>query len=212
MQSIRMASVGISHSSPVDCPSITPTLAESELFGHTKGAFTGAAVSRKKLIEAANGGTLFLDEVGELLLALQSKLLRTLQERTIRPVGSTVTVPVAFRLVAATNRNLEQEVAAGRFRQDLFFRLNVVCIKVPPLRSHKEDIPLLANHFLQELRHEGSAVDAISSDALGALMSYDWPGNIRELENVVASACALASGSKIEFPGLTATASSDRGR
>jgi two-component system response regulator HydG len=187
---------------PVDCTAITLALAESELFGHAKGAFTGADASRKGLIEAANGGTLFLDEIGELLPALQVKFLRTLQEKAVRQVGSTITIPVAFRLLAATNRNLKLEAEAQRFRQDLFFRLNVVCIEIPPLRNHRDDIPLLANHFLNELQRDGSIVEAISSDALNALSSYDWPGNVRELENVIVCACALASSSRIEVRDL----------
>jgi DNA-binding NtrC family response regulator len=187
---------------PVDCTAISLALAESELFGHTRGAFTGAGASRKGLIEAANGGTLFLDEVGELLPELQVKFLRTLQQRAIRQVGSTTTIPVGFRLLAATNRNLSLEIEAGRFRQDLFFRLNVVCIEIPPLRDHRADIPLLANHFLHQLQQDGSHVEAISADALSALTSYDWPGNVRELENVIVCACALTTSSRIELGDL----------
>ena len=156
---------------PVDCPTITPTLAESELFGHIKGAFTGADVSRKGLIGTANGGTLFLDEIGELLPMLQVKFLRTLQERTIRQVGSTATIPVAFRLVAATNPESGTRGSGRAVSARPSFPPKRSMHRVPPLRSHKEDIPLLANHFLHELQQDGSAVEAISADALSALTS-----------------------------------------
>jgi two-component system response regulator HydG len=179
---------------PVDCSALAPTLVESELFGHVKGAFTGADHSRIGLLQAANAGTIFLDEIGEFPMFLQAKLLRALQEKEIRPVGSTEQIPIDVRIIAATNRDLESGVRAGTFRQDLYFRLNVVQVKVPPLRERKVDIPLLVAHFLQEFSDPQQSVPAISDDALWGLMSYDWPGNVRELANAIESAMALSSG------------------
>jgi transcriptional regulator with PAS, ATPase and Fis domain len=178
---------------PVDCAALTDTLIESELFGHTKGAFTGATHSHRGLFEAANEGTLFLDEIGELPLHLQAKLLRAIQEGEIKPVGSTERTAIDVRVIAATNRNLEEGCRNGTFRQDLYFRLNVVQIKLPPLRERKTDIPLLANHFLQKFSALHASVCTISEDALRRLTSYDWPGNVRELENVIERALALGS-------------------
>jgi transcriptional regulator with PAS, ATPase and Fis domain len=178
---------------PIDCSALTPTLVESELFGHVKGAFTGADRLKLGLLQAANEGTILLDEIGELPMLLQAKLLRALQEKEIRPVGSTVRIPINVRVIAATNRDLEAEVRAGVFRQDLYFRLNVVQIKLPALRERKVDIPLLVTHFLEKFSDPLQPVRAISDDALRRLMAHDWPGNVRELENAIESAVALSS-------------------
>jgi DNA-binding NtrC family response regulator len=179
---------------PVDCSALVPTLIESELFGYVKGAFTGAMHNRQGLMEVANGGTLFLDEIGDLPVDLQAKLLRALQEKEIRPVGSTDRVPITVRIIAATNRDLEAAVRQGKFRQDLYFRLNVVQIKLPPLRDRKGDIPLLVNSFLEKFSGPDSEPRRVSEDAMACLMAYDWPGNVRELENAVERAIALGSG------------------
>jgi two-component system response regulator HydG len=183
---------------PVDCSAFVPTLIESELFGYVKGAFTGAMNTRQGLMEAAGSGTLFLDEIGELPVDMQAKLLRALQEKEVRPVGSTERVPVATRVIAATNRNLDAAVRDGFFRQDLYFRLNVVQIKLPPLRERKADIPILVNTFLQKFSDPDGdprrPPRTISSDAMARLLAYDWPGNIRELENAIERAVALGSG------------------
>lgn len=179
---------------PVDCSALVPTLIESELFGYVKGAFTGALHARQGLMEVANGGTLFLDEIGDLPIDLQAKLLRALQEKEIRPVGSTDRVPITVRIIAATNRDLESTVRQGGFRQDLYFRLNVVQIKLPPLRERKGDIPLLVNSFLEKFSGPDDKPRTISEDAMGRLMAHDWPGNVRELENAVERAVALGSG------------------
>ncbi|MGH9770143.1 MAG: sigma-54-dependent transcriptional regulator [Candidatus Acidiferrales bacterium] len=179
---------------PVDCTALVPTLIESELFGYVKGAFTGAVHSKQGLMETAGNGTLFLDEIGDLPFDLQAKLLRALQEREIRPVGSTDRISISTRIIAATNRDLETAVRQGHFRQDLFFRLNVVQIKIPPLRDRKSDIPFLANAFLEKFSDSESPARTISEDALARLVSYDWPGNVRELENAIERAIALGSG------------------
>jgi two-component system response regulator HydG len=179
---------------PVDCSGLVPTLIESELFGYVKGAFTGAQHNRQGLMEVANNGTLFLDEIGDLPVDLQAKLLRALQEKEIRPVGSTERVPITVRVIAATNRDLEAAVRQGGFRQDLYFRLNVVQIKLPPLRERKGDIPLLVNSFLEKFNGPDDKVRTISEDAMVRLMAYDWPGNVRELENAIERATALGSG------------------
>jgi transcriptional regulator with GAF, ATPase, and Fis domain len=169
-----------------NCAAFPENLLESELFGHKRGAFTGATEEKKGLFEIADGGTLFLDEIGEMPLPLQAKLLRVLQEGEIRPIGGTHVKTVNVRIVAATNRNLEQEVAAGRFREDLYYRLKVFPIRVPPLRERREDIPLLAQYFLERYTREiGKAVAGLAQGTLEALSSYDWPGNVRELENEV---------------------------
>jgi len=178
---------------PIDCSALTPSLIESELFGHVKGAFTGADRSEQGLFRAAEGGTIFLDEIGELSISLQAKLLRALQEKEIRPVGSTDRIPVKVRVIAATNRDLEAGVRTGTFRQDLYFRLNVVQIRLPVLREHKVDIPLLVAYFLDKFSDPLQPVRTISDDALGLLMAYDWPGNVRELENAIEGAVALGS-------------------
>ena len=179
---------------PVDCSSLTPTLIETELLGHVKGAFTGAHSAKQGLFEAAGEGTLFLDEIGELPIDLQSKLLRALQEHEIKPVGSTERVGIRARVIAATNRDLESAIRTGAFRQDLYFRLNVVQIKMPPLRERKADIPLLVNTFLEKFSDPARPIHTISEDAMRRIMSYDWPGNIRELENAIERAVALGSG------------------
>ncbi len=180
----------------VNAGALAPTLLESELFGHTRGAFTGADHDRKGLFEVANGGTLFLDEVGEISPETQVRLLRALQERTITRVGDHTPVPVDVRIVAATHRDLAAEVKAGRFREDLYYRLNVVTLALPSLRDRREDIPLLVNHFLQKFnRDEHKNVDEVPRSVLDMLMSYPWPGNVRELENCIHKAVVLAPGS-----------------
>ena len=179
---------------PVDCGSLVPTLIESELFGYVKGAFAGAHRSKEGLLAAADGGTIFLDEISELPLELQAKLLRALQDREIRPEGGTEAVPISARILAASNRNLGQMVEQGRFRKDLYFRLNVVNLRIPALRDRREDIGLLAMHFLERVQKETGKVHRFSDDALRVLTEYDWPGNVRELENTIERACALSSG------------------
>src|SRR5580692_5406477 len=179
---------------PVDCGSLVPTLIESELFGYVKGAFTGANRSKDGLLVAAEGGTVFLDEIGELSVDLQAKLLRALQEREVRPVGATHRVPIRARIVAATNRDLTEMVEKGTFRKDLFYRLNVVNLRLPSLRDRREDIPLLAAHFLDRISKERGTKFTLSDEALRTMMRHDWPGNVRELENSVERACALSSG------------------
>jgi two-component system response regulator HydG len=179
---------------PVDCGSLVPTLIESELFGYVKGAFTGANRNKDGLLVSAEGGTVFLDEIGELSLDLQAKLLRALQEREVRPVGATHRVPIKARIVAATNRDLAAMVEKGLFRKDLFYRLNVVNLRLPALRDRREDIPLLAAHFLDQISREHGAKFTLSDEALRTMMRYDWPGNVRELENSIERACALSSG------------------
>jgi DNA-binding NtrC family response regulator len=188
---------------PVDCGSLVPTLIESELFGHVKGAFIGAVRAKTGLLAAAEGGTVLLDEIGELPLDLQARLLRALQEREVRPVGSAQGVPISARILAATNRDLEQMVATGRFRKDLYFRLNVVSLRIPPLRDRKADIPLLAGHILDRIRRETGVAYSFADDALYLLMAYDWPGNVRELEHALERAAALSSGPMLhlgDFP------------
>jgi two-component system response regulator HydG len=171
-----------------------PTLIESELFGYVKGAFTGANRSKDGLLISAEGGTVFLDEIGELSLDLQAKLLRALQEKEVRPVGATHRVPIKARIVAATNRDLGVMVEKGTFRKDLFYRLNVVNLRLPSLRDRREDIPLLAAHFLDRISREHNRKFTLSDEALRTMMRHDWPGNVRELENSLARATALSSG------------------
>jgi DNA-binding NtrC family response regulator len=179
---------------PVDCSSLVPTLIESELFGYVKGAFTGALHGKQGLLEAANGGTLFLDEIGEMPVDLQVKLLRVLQEREVKPVGSTERRRIDVRIMAASNRDLEAGIKNGSFRQDLYFRLNVVQIKLPALRERKSDIPLLVTSFLDKFSDPQGPARTISEDAMRRLIAYDWPGNVRELENAIERAVALGSG------------------
>ena len=175
---------------------------ESELFGYVKGAFTGAVQSRDGLLAIAEGGTVFLDEVGELPVDLQAKLLRAIQEREIRPVGSTKRIAINVRILAATNRDLEQAVAQGTFRRDLYFRLNVLSLKIPPLRDRRQDIPLLTSYFLERLSRAAGHERTLSDDAMKALLAYDWPGNVRELENCLERACAFTSGTVIHTADL----------
>ena len=184
----------------INCSAIPDSLMESELFGHVKGAFTGAVANKKGLFEIAHGGTVFLDEIGDLSSFIQVKLLRVIQEREFMRVGETETLSVDVRILAATNRDLEREIIQGRFREDLFFRLNVVHLHLPPLRERREDIPLLAQYFLEKYSHElGKDVRSISSYALDALMNYNFPGNVRELENIIERSVAL-EGSNIILP------------
>jgi DNA-binding NtrC family response regulator len=180
--------------STVDCSALVPTLIESELFGYVKGAFTGAQHSKQGLFEAAGEGTLFLDEIGDLPVDLQAKLLRALQEHEVKPVGSNERVGIRARVIAATNRDLEASIRTGSFRQDLYFRLNVVQIKLPPLRDRRVDIPVLVNTFLEKFSDPARPIHTISEDAMRRIMAYDWPGNIRELENAIERAVALGSG------------------
>ena len=176
----------------INCGAFTESLLESELFGYMKGAFTGAAANKKGLFEAASGGTIFLDEIGEMSPAMQVKLLRVLQERMVRRVGGIEEVPIDVRVIAATNRNLEEEVGRGGFRQDLFYRISVIPVELPPLRERAEDIPDLVDHFLDKLAEEsGRKKLSCSTDALRLLEAYDWPGNVRELENTIERAHIL---------------------
>ena len=179
---------------PVDCSSLVPTLIESELFGYVKGAFTGALHGKQGLLEAAHSGTLFLDEIGDMPVDLQAKLLRALQEHEVKPVGSTERRRIDVRIIAATNRDLESAIRTGGFRQDLYFRLNVVQIKLPALRERKSDIPLLVTAFLDKFSDPQRPGRSISEDAMRRLIAYDWPGNVRELENAIERAVALGSG------------------
>jgi formate hydrogenlyase transcriptional activator len=193
----------------VNCGAVPASLLESELFGHVKGAFTGAIDRRVGRFELADGGTLFLDEIGELPLDTQVKLLRVLQEQEFEPVGSSRTVRVDVRIIAATNRNLEDEVRASRFRSDLFFRLNVVPLTVPPLRERPSDIPMLVAYFLSRFSNKfGRKIDGVTRDTMNRLVRYQWPGNIRELQNIVERAVVMASGPLISLEAdvLPATA------
>lgn len=186
----------------VNCGALPENLLESELFGHTKGAFTDAKTDRKGLLRSAEGGTLLLDEIGEISQSLQVKLLRALQEHEIMPVGSSTPVKFDARIIAATNRNLEEEVSKGDFREDLFYRLNVIEIHLPPLRERREDIPLLAKHFSSRIaREQNSDEKHISKEALSALVNYSWQGNIRELQNAIERAFIL-SGEEIDLESL----------
>ncbi|MBT8329613.1 MAG: sigma-54 dependent transcriptional regulator, partial [Desulfofustis sp.] len=183
---------------PITCSAIPEELMESELFGHVKGSFTGAISDKSGLFKEADSGTAFLDEIGELTPIIQTKLLRVLQEREIKPVGGTKHLPIDVRIIAATNRILEEEIRAGRFREDLFYRLAVVPIRVPSLRERKSDIPLLVRHFLEKYSTQlGKDIHEISSYALEVLMSYDFPGNVRELENIIERGVALETSSII---------------
>jgi DNA-binding NtrC family response regulator len=187
---------------PVDCGSLVPTLVESELFGYVKGAFTGANRNKEGLLIAAGEGTVFLDEVGELPMDLQAKLLRALQEREVRPVGANHRVPIRARILAATNRDLLQMVEQGRFRKDLYYRLNVATLRLPPLRDRRQDVPLLVAHFLERIGKEYGKKFELSDEALRVLDEYDWPGNVRELENALERACSFASGQVVQLADL----------
>jgi len=184
----------------VDCGALVPTLMESELFGYEKGAFTGATKSKAGLFQAANGGTIFLDEIGELPLEMQAKLLRVLQEKEVRPVGSNDKINVDVRVIAATNRDLEAAYRAGTFRKDLYFRLNVVTVHLPPLRERRSDIPMLVHHFLN--RYAPGTHLPITPAAMKSLLQYDWPGNVRELENCIARAVTLGDQHVIDVQDL----------
>lgn len=190
----------------VHCAALSESLLESELFGHEKGAFTGAESLHKGKFELAHGGTIFLDEIGEISQSVQVKLLRVLQERKFERVGGEQTIEVDVRIIAATNRNLEEEVKAGRFREDLFFRLNGIRIEVPPLRERKDDIPLLMNSFLTKFNKDNNkSIKGFDSRARTAIYKYDWPGNIRELEHCVESSVVMASGDEITVDDLPPT-------
>ncbi len=189
---------------PITCSAIPESLLESELFGHVKGSFTGAISNKMGLFELADGGSVFLDEIGELTPLIQTKLLRVLQERELKRVGGTDTIKVNVRIIAATNKNLEEEIIAGRFREDLFYRLAVVPLRVPALRERKGDVPLLVNHFLKKYSEKMEKdVQEISSYAIKVLMEYDYPGNVRELENIVERGVALESSNIILPESLT---------
>jgi DNA-binding NtrC family response regulator len=196
---------------PVDCGSLVPTLIESELFGHTKGAFTGAQHAKDGLLTIADGGTVFLDEVGELPIDLQAKLLRAIQEKEIRPVGGTKQIPINVRILAATNRDLEEGVSQGTFRRDLYYRLNVLSLRIPSLRERRQDIPILATHFLERQSRSSGTERTLSDEALKAMLAYDWPGNVRELENCLERACAFTTGPVIHVSDLPAAISQLQG-
>jgi two-component system, NtrC family, response regulator AtoC len=189
-----------SHFVAVDCGALVPTLMESELFGYEKGAFTGATKSKAGLFQAANGGTIFLDEIGELPLEMQAKLLRVLQEKEVRPVGSNEKIDVDVRVIAATNRDLESAYRGGTFRKDLYFRLNVVTVHLPPLRERRSDIPMLVHHFLN--RYTPGMHLHVTPAAMKSLLQYDWPGNVRELENCIARAVTLGDHTTIDVQDL----------
>jgi transcriptional regulator with PAS, ATPase and Fis domain len=186
----------------LNCGALPETLLESEIFGHVKGAFTGAGANKKGLYEEAHGGTLFLDEIGEMTPGLQVKLLRALQSGEVRPVGSTQVITVDTRVVAATNRDLEPMIRQGAFREDLFYRLNVIPIVLPPLRERREDIPLLAEHFLARFAGRQGRALRLSAGAMERLLRYPWPGNVRELENAMERTAILAQAETVEASDL----------
>jgi two-component system response regulator PilR (NtrC family) len=187
----------------INCGAFPETLLESELFGYMKGAFTGANDNRAGLFQAADGGTLFMDEIGNMSPTMQVKLYRVLQEGKLRPIGSTEERDVDVRVITATNRDLEKEIAEGRFREDLFYRLSVIPVHVPALRERREDIPLLTRHFLERFRGTtGKRIEGIEPKAMERLEAYEWPGNVRELENTIERAVALETGKKISPEGL----------
>jgi two-component system response regulator PilR (NtrC family) len=187
----------------INCGAFPETLLESELFGYMKGAFTGANENRQGLFQAAHGGTLFMDEIGNMSLTMQVKLYRVLQEGKVRPLGSNEEIDVDVRVIAATNKDFEKEIAEGRFREDLYYRLSVIPIQLPPLRDRREDIPLLARHFLERFRKSmEKPIEGISPETLRRLEAYDWPGNVRELENTMERAIALESGPEISLGSL----------
>lgn len=188
---------------PINCSAIPETLLESELFGHVKGAFTGAVVSKKGLFEEANGGTVFLDEIGDLGMGLQSKLLRVLEDHQIRPVGGTQSINIDIRFIAATNRDIESAIRASAFREDLYYRINIITIKIPPIRERKEDIELLVRHFIQKFSQElGKHVQDIERETMDLLIRYSWPGNVRELQNIIERAILIADDEVIRMEHL----------
>jgi two-component system response regulator PilR (NtrC family) len=202
----------------INCGAFPETLLESELFGYVKGAFTGASQNKRGLFEVASGGTIFLDEIGEMSLSMQVKLLRVLQERTIRPVGGTQEVPVDVRVIAATNRDLREMIANGTFREDLYYRVSVIPIQVPALRERREDVELLANHFLKKYSTAAQkSILRISRESLDALKAFDWPGNVRQLENTIERAVAMETGNELRVdleadrPRARAAAASSNG-
>jgi DNA-binding NtrC family response regulator len=195
----------IGHFVPIDCAALAGSLMETELFGHTRGAFTGAAFAKKGLLEAADGGTAFFDEIGELPLEAQSKLLRVIQEKEYRPVGSTERRKLDFRVLAATNRDLKREVERGAFRRDLYYRLNVVTLRMPALRDRKEDIEPLIQHFLERR----GARRQLTRECLDAMLTYEWPGNVRELENAVERMVAMNSGPLLHTGDLPSALQND---
>jgi transcriptional regulator with PAS, ATPase and Fis domain len=193
----------------INCAAIPDTLIESELFGHEKGSFTGANAREIGIFEAANGGTVFLDEIGEMNVAMQAKLLRAIQEKEIRRVGGKVNIPLDLRILAATNRELEQEIKRGAFREDLFYRLNVIRINLPPLRERGSDLKTLAEYFVTKYsRMSGIEVDSISKPALRLIMNYGWPGNVRQLESVIERSVLMAESNIIQPEDLPAEVSS----
>ena len=209
----NLSTVSLKPFVPITCSAIPESLLESELFGHVKGAFTGAISNKIGLFELADGGSVFLDEIGELTPLIQTNLLRVLQERELKRVGGTDTIKVNVRIIAATNKNLEQEIIAGRFREDLFYRLAVVPLRVPPLRERKSDVPLLVKHFLKKFSDKMSKhVQEISSYAMKVLMEYDYPGNVRELENIIERGVALESSNIILPESLTLSTYKKEGR
>jgi DNA-binding NtrC family response regulator len=198
---------------PLNCAALNDSLLESELFGHERGAFTGADRRKKGRFELADGGALFLDEIGEISPAMQAKLLRVLQSGTFERVGGTETISVDVRIIAASNKKLEDEMKAGRFRSDLYYRLSVVRIDVPPLRERAEDIPLLALHFLEKLTAKSTPpVTEIDTGAMQALLEHSWPGHVRELENAIKAAVAMADGTVIHRESLPASVAPRKGR
>jgi two-component system response regulator HydG len=188
---------------PVNCAAMPAGLLESELFGHVRGAFTGAVKARRGLFREAEGGTLFLDEIGDMSPELQAKLLRVIEDRVVRPVGSDEAIPVDLRLIAATNKDLQARIAEGSFREDLYYRLAVIPIRLPPLRDRREDIPLLAEHFLRRAAAaSGKAIAGFTPEAMAALQRHPWPGNVRELENVIERAVMLTAGGQVRPEAL----------
>jgi transcriptional regulator with GAF, ATPase, and Fis domain len=189
----------------VNCAAIPDTLLESELFGHVRGAFTGATMTKRGKFALADGGSIFLDEIGTMSPAIQSKLLRVLQEREFEPLGAERTQKVDVRVIAATNRDLKQMVSDGKFQEDLYYRLNVIPIEIPPLRERREDIPVLVEHFVEKHRQRtGKKIERVDEGVIGALERYDWPGNVRELENTIERAVLLSGGEVIEPRDLPA--------
>ena len=194
---------------PINCGAFPETLLESELFGYVKGAFTGANQNKRGLFEVAHEGTIFLDEISEMSLTMQVKLLRVLQERSVRPVGGTAEIAIDVRVIAATNRDLDKQVAENNFREDLYYRLSVIPVSVPPLRERREDVPLLVNHFLKKYAPAaGRSIMRVNPQSLEALCGYDWPGNVRQLENTIERAVALETGEelRVELPAERAKA------